>query len=237
MFDGRAVAIMQPYFLPYIGYWQLMRAVDAFVIYDDIEFTKKGWINRNRMLSNGRDEVFTLPLKKDSDFLDVRDRYLADSFIDERQRIFRRFEAAYRKAPQRESALELLQECLLFEERNLFKFIHHSVVEIGKWLGMQTPIVVSSSLGVDRSLRGQDRVIATCKALGASRYFNPIGGLELYDRKVFAEQGIDLSFQKVKPYEYRQFGAPFVSNLSIIDVLMFNDRDAVERLLCEMELV
>ena len=71
---------MQPYFLPYIGYWQLMAAVDTFVIYDNIKYTKKGWINRNRMLLNGEAVTFSLPLAKDSDDLDVVQRRLADTF-------------------------------------------------------------------------------------------------------------------------------------------------------------
>ncbi len=74
------LAIMQPYFFPYIGYFQLINTVDEFVVYDNIEFTKKGWINRNRILVNGKDEYITLPIKKDSDFLHVKDRFLAETW-------------------------------------------------------------------------------------------------------------------------------------------------------------
>ena len=91
------IAIMQPYLFPYIGYFQLMNAVDEFVIYDNIEFTKKGWINRNRILVNGRDSFITVPLKKDSDYLDVRDRYLADSWPSERVTILYRIKQSYRR--------------------------------------------------------------------------------------------------------------------------------------------
>lgn len=232
----RTVAIMQPYFLPYLGYWQLIRAADLFVVYDDVEYTKKGWINRNRMLRDGRDETFSLPLKKDSDFLDVRDRRLADGFDDERHKLLRRFEAAYRKAPYREATLELVRRCLMCEERNLFGFLHHSIEAVCRHLGLETSVVASSGLGVDRALKGQERVIATCRALGVSRYLNPGGGVALYDRDAFREHGIELAFQRVAPYRYPQFGAPFVPHLSIVDVLMFNDRAVVERLLGAMEL-
>src|SRR5690554_2832006 len=99
MFHDHRIAIMQPYFLPYLGYWQLLNCVDTFVVYDDVEFTKKGWIHRNRYLSNGSDQMFSLPLKKDSDYLDVRDRYLADSWESEKIKLRRKIEGAYKKAP------------------------------------------------------------------------------------------------------------------------------------------
>src|SRR4030042_5533275 len=94
------IAIMQPYFLPYIGYFQLMNAVDEFVIYDNIEFSKKGWINRNRILVNGKDSYITIPLKKDSDYLDVRDRYLAETWSSEKIKMLKRIIGSYRKAPR-----------------------------------------------------------------------------------------------------------------------------------------
>ncbi len=113
------VAIMQPYFLPYIGYWQLINAVDKFVVYDNIEYSKKGWINRNRFLQNGKDELFTIPLKKDSDYLYIRDRYLSDNIEAEQKKILRRFENAYRKAPYYEEGIVLLKNCLLFDENEV----------------------------------------------------------------------------------------------------------------------
>ncbi len=93
------VAIMQPYFLPYIGYFQLINAVDKFVIYDNIEFTKKGWINRNRILVNGKDEFISLPITKASDFLHANQRYLASNFENEKNKILRKIKESYRKAP------------------------------------------------------------------------------------------------------------------------------------------
>src|SRR5690554_1369276 len=99
MCDGYRIAIMQPYFLPYLGYWQLMNCVEKFVVYDDVQFTKKGWIHRNRYLNNGKDQVFTLPLKKDSDYLDVVDRSVSDSWEVEKGKLKRKIEGAYKKAP------------------------------------------------------------------------------------------------------------------------------------------
>jgi len=213
---------MQPYFLPYLGYFQLMRAADVFVVYDDIQFTKKGWGHRNRMLVNGEPALFTLPLKHDSAFLDVVQRELSDDFPDQAARLLRRFEAAYHTAPFFANTMPLLDNCLRCSERNLFRFLMHSLRYTAAHLGLLTPLVISSTLGVDRALSGEDRVIATCRALGATEYLNPPGGRALYHHERFIDHGIALRFLDPEILPYEQLGAPFVSHLSIADVLMFN---------------
>lgn len=214
------LAIMQPYFLPYLGYFQLIGAVDRFVIYDQIKYTKKGWINRNRMLVNGSDSLFSLPLVKGSDSLDVVEREIAPDFVADK--LLAQFAGAYHRAPHFEQTFELLKEVVGFPERNLFHYIHHSVVSICRHLGIETEIVVSSTLPFDNGLKGQDKVLAICKAAGAAAYVNPIGGTELYETGVFADHGLQLRFIKSRHIEYPQLGATFVPWLSIVDVLMFN---------------
>jgi hypothetical protein len=213
-------AIMQPYFLPYIGYFQLIAAVDKFIIYDRIKYTKKGWINRNRMLLNGSDTMFSLPLKKGSDALEVVEREIADDFAPEK--LLAQFAGAYRRAPHFEPTFELLRSVLMHGERNLFGFIQHSLRTVCGYLSIGTPIQVSSSLPFDNALKAHDKVLAVCEAAGARTYVNPIGGTELYSEKTFAERGIELRFLRSRPLEYPQFGAPFVPWLSIVDVMMFN---------------
>lgn len=229
------IAIMQPYFLPYIGYWQLMHDVDCFVIYDDIKYTKKGWINRNRYLRNGQPEVFSIPLKKDSDHLDIRDRYLSDTAGVELFKLVRKFESAYRGAPAFEQGHSLLEQVLGCKERNLFDFLMHSIGAVHSFLGLETRLVVSSSLGISRELKGQDRVIATCRAVGCSEYLNPGGGVELYDPGAFRSSGIQLLFQQVQSVEYKQFDHLFAPNLSILDAIMFLGAEDVRKLLPRME--
>ena len=214
------VAIMQPYFLPYIGYFQLIAAVDVFVIYDNIKYTKKGWINRNRMLLNGTDAMFSLPLKNDSDSLDVVERELAADF--NRNKLLNQFEGAYARAPYFAQTFPLIERIVRHDERNLFRYIHHSIVSVCKHLGPTTEIRVSSDIAVDHELKGQDKVIALCEALGADCYVNPIGGVDLYSKEAFKSRGIDLKFVRSKPFEYRQFDNAFVPWLSIVDVMMFN---------------
>jgi len=216
---------MQPYFFSYIGYFQLIAAVDQFIVYDNIKYTKKGWINRNRMLQNGKDVMFSLPLKSDSDSLDVCERELAGDF--NRDKLLNQFKGAYRRAPYFEQTFPLLEQIVRYEDPNLFRFLHHSIVKICEHLGITTEIRISSGIAIDHSLKSQDKVLALCEAAGASTYVNTIGGMELYSKETFREKGIELKFIKSKPFEYAQFGAEFVPWLSIIDVMMFKPLDTI----------
>lgn len=231
------LGIMQPYFLPYLGYFQLVRAVDAFVIYDNIEFSKGGWVQRNRILLNGTDSLFSLPIKKDSDYLDIRDRRLADTFPAERVKLLRRIDAAYRRAPHYAQTMPLVEACVMYESDNLFEFIRHSVQSVSEHLGITTRFVVSSTLPSDRHLKGQDRVLAICRDMDCRTYVNAINGRTLYDRPTFTAQGVDLKFIQMRSIEYPQFGNSFIPNLSIVDVLMFNPLDRVREFLTAYELV
>lgn len=219
------IAIMQPYFCPYIGYFQLIKSADVFVIYDNIKYTKKGWINRNRLLANGEAATFSIPIKKDSDHLDVRERFVSDDF--DRQKLLNRIKGAYAKAPSFAEAFPVVESVVLCDAQNLFDYVHHSVAEICRYLGIATRIVRSSEIEIDHSLRSQDKVIEICAALQAKTYINPIGGQELYAKEAFLEQGIELRFLQPGDTTYPQLGDSFVEFLSIIDVMMFNAREAV----------
>lgn len=231
------VGIMQPYIFPYIGYFQLIQAVDTFIIYDNIKFTKKGWINRNRILVNGRDEYFTLPLKKGSDFLNVDERFLADNFAEEQVKILRRMRESYKKAPFFESVFPLLESVFTYADTNLFQYIYHSVTEVCKFLDINTRFIVSSELKIDHSLKSQEKVLALCKSVDADCYINPIGGMDLYAREVFLNQGIELKFINSEKIEYKQFGAEFLPWMSIIDVMMFNDKTTIKSYLQQYTLL
>jgi hypothetical protein len=214
------VAIMQPYFLPYIGYFQLIVSVDLFIIYDNIKYTKKGWINRNRFLRDGADFVFTVPLRKDSDFLDVKDRAVADDF--DRGTLASQLREAYRRAPHFDQAFPVIENAIMSPQASLFDYIYGSVGDVCRYLGIGTRIVASSSVAIDPALKAEDRVLALCKVTGASGYVNAIGGQELYSREEFEAHGVELKFLKSHPITYPQFGKPFVPSLSIVDVMMFN---------------
>jgi WbqC-like protein family len=220
-----SVAIMQPYFFPYIGYFQLIATVDLFIVYDNIKYTKKGWINRNRLLQGGQDALFSLPLKSDSDSLDVCERELAADF--KRDKLLNQFKGAYRRAPYFEQTLPLLEEIVRHEDANLFRFLQHAIGKTCQHLGIETEIRISSDIAIDHDLKNQDKVLALCEAVGASTYVNAIGGMALYSKEDFQKVGVTLKFIQSKPFEYPQFGAPFVPWLSIVDVMMFNPLPAI----------
>lgn len=221
------LGIMQPYFMPYIGYFQLIAAVDVFVVYDNIKYTKKGWINRNRVLVNGTDVIFSLPLKKDSDMLDIVQRELSSEF--NRGKLLSQLKGAYIKAPHFIEVYTLLENIIKFKDDNLFNYIHHSLNQICRHLKIKTKIIISSNLSINHGLKAQDKVIALCEAVNADTYINTIGGTDLYDRDKFLSHGITLQFIKAKSFEYPQFASTFVPWLSIIDVLMFNPIEMVQK--------
>lgn len=218
-------AIMQPYFLPYIGYFQLIAAVNLFIVYDNIKYTKKGWINRNRFLLNGKDEIFSLPLKGDSDLLDVRERSLAADFNCDK--LVSQLVGAYRKAPYFKQAFPLIEQILRRDESNLFQFLYLSIVLVCQYIGITTEIRISSDIPIDHALKNQDKVLALCKAVSTDVYVNAIGGIDLYSKEDFRSHQIELKFIRSRPFVYPQFGNDFVPWLSIVDVLMFNSRDYI----------
>lgn len=219
---------MQPYFFPYIGYFQLMNAVDEFVVYDNIQFSKKGWINRNRILVNGADSYISLPLKKDSDYLNVVERHLSDDWKNERKKMLNRITESYRKAPCYKTVMPLIETILMHDDSNLFGFIYHSLEQIKAYLGIKTHFIISSAIPIDHQLKSEDKVLALCKARSATTYINPIGGVDLYNKDRFLSEGIVLQFLKADNIQYQQYANTFVPFLSIVDVLMFNDLDKVK---------
>ena len=216
---------MQPYFLPYIGYFQLISAVDLFIVYDNIKYTKKGWINRNRFLLNGGDAIFSLPLQNNSDSLDICNRKLSSEF--DAIKILNKFRGAYHRAPYFNSTFLLLEKIIENKEVNLFNYIYFSIKQICDKLGVHTNILKSSDINIDHSTKSQEKVLSLCKAVGATTYVNTIGGVDLYEKEIFSERGVELRFMRSLPIEYPQLGNTFVPWLSIIDVMMFNDLDKI----------
>lgn len=214
------VSIMQPYLLPYVGYFQLIAASDVFVLYDDVQYMKGGWINRNRILLNDAPHWLTLPVERSEVATPIdRKRYQIDAAQRGKQRGL--LDAAYRKAPGAAEVMPLLEAVLECADLNVARFNEHGIRAVCRTLGIGTEIVASSAMARDRTLGGQAAVIDIARRLGARRYLNAIGGTGLYEAGAFAEAGMELSFLRPRPAPYRQFGAPHVPNLSIADVLMF----------------
>lgn len=218
---------MQPYFFPYLGYFQLINAVDRFVLYDNIQFTKKGWIHRNRILFNGVESLFSINIKKASDYLDIYEREISAAYIKERQKFLRKIEISYKKSPYYKEVIPVIRDIILNDSNNLFEYILNSIKKLNDYMGITTPIIISSSVDVDKSLSGKNRVLATCLSLNCSEYINPIGGVTLYSKDFFLDKGVKLSFIEMEEVHYSQAGNTFISNLSIIDVLMWNSKSKV----------
>jgi hypothetical protein len=233
----KKIAIMQPYLFPYIGYFQLINSVDEFVIYDNIQYTKKGWINRNRILVDNKYQLFTIPLQKDSDYLNIIDRKIAGSWVEDRKKLVNVLKSSYNKAPYFKEVFELVQECLLCDKNNLFEFILNSLNKINLYLEINTPIILSSTINIDHNLKSQNKVLSICEAQKATTYVNAIGGTELYNKEIFKLKNINLNFIKSEKIEYNQFNGNFISWLSIIDVMMFNSKDKIKEYLNSYTLI
>ena len=230
------LAIMQPYFLPYVGYFQLINSTNQFVIYDNIKYTKKGWINRNRILVNSEPSYISLALKKDSDLKNVDERELFD-WNQNKKDLLNRIIASYNKSPYYKETIPLIKEILDYDNINLFIFLYNSVCLICNYLDIQTPIIISSLIDIDHSLKCNDKVLAICKEQKCKTYINAIGGQELYTKEEFLKENIELKFIKTKNIVYQQFNNNFQSNLSIIDVLMFCGQEKTKLLLNEYDLI
>lgn len=234
----KTIAIMQPYIFPYIGYFQLIGAVDVFVSYDDIQYIKGGWINRNRILLNGLPKYITFPVKKGPLNFLINERFLADDIITyEKKRILASLRHSYSKTPFFSVIYPLLEDIINIDEKNVSRFAEHTQTEILKYLDINVEYKRSSELDFDKFLKPQDRGIEIVKKLDGKRYINAIGGLELYSSEEFAKNGIELRFLKSEVKPYQQFSDDFVPNLSIIDVLMFNSKDDVRLILKQFSLI
>lgn len=231
-------AVMQPYFMPYIGYFQLINAVDKFIIYDNIEFTKKGWINRNRILVNGKPQYFTVNINKGSDYALIKERSISPVFEKNRRKILAQIEANYRQAPYYKETLQLIQKCLECNESCLFQFIFSSIQNIVSYLDIETELIASSSLNIDHSLKNKYKLWAMGDYLGVKNYVNPQGGHDLYHKDEFREHGLNLSFHQSHLTPYSQTGAnEFFPALSIIDILMNLGREGARQQLDDYILV
>lgn len=230
--DGhdKAIAVMQPYFFPYIGYYQLVNAVGTFVFYDDVNYIRGGWINRNRILINGKPAYLTVSLQGGS-----QNRMICDiALLDNRPQLLKSIELAYRKAPFFAETMRPLEQVLTRPVKHIGELAAHSVTAIMDHLGLLRDFRVSSNeFAHTRSLPRADRLIAITKECGLAQYINAIGGRELYDKAYFQERGVTLSFLEPVIHEYVQFGGAFEPGLSIIDVLMFNDPGSVRKMLSD----
>jgi hypothetical protein len=226
MRSGLTLAIMQPYFLPYLGYFQLMAKADAFVLFDDVPYINRGWINRNRININGEAHLFTVPLQQAS-----QNRLICEILVGDdpawRKKMLKSVQQAYARAPQISRTLPLLESIVNHPASNLADYLRHSLATLRDYMGLSTELIDSSRRYGNRELKAQARIIDICQREKAGNYINAIGGTELYERAAFEAAGMELAFLNpvLRPYDTGK--VPFVPGMSIIDVLMHNDPEAV----------
>ena len=228
--------IMQPYFFPYLGYWQTMEAVDKYVVFDDVNYIKGGWINRNNILMNDKAFLFTLALSRVSDSKNINEidiLHEKNNF----NKVLAHVYNAYLKSSYFRNVFPLIEEIINYPDKNLASYLFNQIKKIAEYLEIETEFILSSQMMKDNNLRSQNRVIDMCQRLSTEQYINAIGGQKLYSREDFKKEGIDLKFIKLLPIEYKQFKNEFVPNLSIIDVMMFNDKKELQKLLKMYELI
>lgn len=233
------LAIMQPYFFPYIGYWQLINAVDRFVIYDDVNYIKKGWINRNRILINGAPVYITVPLHEASQFKHICDTTMIPLNPSPlwRSKLVKMVEVTYRKTPYFEVVFPIIEKLICYETDNLSDYLAHQLQTLSVFMNINTEFVLTSRCYGNSELSGQKRIIDICKREHAAIYINPQGGQTLYDPKAFQSAGINLRFIVMKPIPYKQRCTEFIPFLSIIDALMEIGADGIKEHLDAFELI
>lgn len=232
------LAIMQPYVFPYIGYFQMVNAVDKFVFYDDVNFIKQGWINRNRILVSNKDFLFTVPLKSVSSFSLIKDTYINTNIYEKWQHKFLvTLEQSYKKAPYFTEIQALVNKILNSGKETINELAIDSIQVISEYLNIDTQFYTSSERYNNKGMEKEERLLDICKSEGATQYINAIGGQELYKKENFDIHGIQLNFIKPLPIEYKQFNNEFVPWLSIIDVLMFNSKEEIQIMLEQYELI
>lgn len=232
------VAIMQPYIFPYIGYFQLINSTDIFIFYDDVNFIKSGWINRNKILINGKENYFTIPLENISSYTLINETKILNT-PKTINKLLKSIEQNYKKAPYFDKVYPLITH-LLTENRYTFisELAAQSIIEVCKYLGIEKKFLFSSKdFPETKSLERADRLIEITQRLNSNNYINPIGGTELYNKDYFKEKGVSLQFIKPISTPYKQFNEEFIPWLSIIDVLMFNNPSDIKKMLDKYELI
>lgn len=228
------LASNQPYFLPYLPYWQLIHAADTFLIGDDFAYMIGSWIPRNRILVQGRPFFFRMEIDHKSCHRLISETRLAPQLIGDK---LKTLEMAYHRAPCFAAGYDLAERIVNNPERNLANFLEYAIREVCAYLDITTPIGRTSDLTGNRLLKREQRIYDLCHRLGADTYINAIGGRALYHQEDFAPEGIQLKFLKTRILPYPQFGGPFHENLSVLDAIMFNPRERLHEMLDEYTLI
>ncbi len=223
---------MQPYFFPYAGYFSLVSSVDVFVFFDDVQYIRRGWIARNRILNRNSDsgwEYINVPLKKAAQQARICEMEIHHDDQWE-EKLIRKVTFRYSKAPFFGAVSELLFDTLRHDLNRISDLNCTSIQEICGYMGIEKTFMRSSALEYNRSLGACEKLIEITRSLGGTTYCNAVGGRNLYDREEFARAGLGLLFVQPGEVTYNQGGGNFVPDLSIMDALMWNSKEDARRL-------
>lgn len=230
---------MQPYFFPYIGYFQLINYADKWVVFDIVQFIRHGWINRNRILKPGEGQQYiTIPLKKYRRETSIKDILISDK-ADWRNRIFRQLEHYKKKAPYYTQVMEFLEDCFSAENTKIVELNTRFLEKTCKYLGIKFDYSVFSEMNLEigHISHAGEWALRISEVLKAYEYVNPLGGIEIFNKKQFEKADIDLKFLKTNLKEYNQRRSAFESGLSIIDIMMFNNPKEINEFIDDYTIV
>jgi len=231
------IGIMQPYLFPYLGYFQLINAVDKYIVLDDVQYIKGGRINRNVILLDGKLYKFTFSVSKAPHNYKINQRYFSEAYERDKKKFLNVLRQSYSKAPCYKDVAKLLKSILDSKEYNAGRFITRSLRSICSYLSINTPLVNSSKITRDEALKKEHMVMDIVKRQKGSTYINAVGGTGLYSKDNFEKKGVKLCFLKMKDIKYKQFDHGFIPNLSIVDVMMFNSKKKISNMLNQFSLV
>jgi WbqC-like protein family len=218
------IAIMQPYIFPYIGYFQLINAVDKFIFYDDVGFIKQGWINKNNILLHKNKHTFTIPVQNISSFTNIKNTLISEKPTHWNTKLSETLKQAYKKAPYYDDVSpivdKILRGCL---NRSIGDVATESIESVLDYIGLKKTLTHSFETYNNTHLKLAERVVDICRQERADTYINAIGGQAFYTKDFFKEHEINLNFIKPNLTIYPQNTPEFVAGLSILDVMMYNE--------------
>jgi hypothetical protein len=233
------LAIMQPYFFPYLGYFGLIKHSDRFIIFEIVQFMRHGWIERNRILKVGEGwQYIRAPLAKHSQKTAIKEVRINNNELWQ-NKILQQLVHYKHRSPYYKEVIGFLENALSFKTDSITELNAHLLAETCKYIGISfcREIFSEMNIAIEKASAADEWAINICKALAADTYINPPGGMDIFDRGKYVRANINLQFLKVNLKPYKQWGGTFEKALSIIDVMMFNKPEEIQAMLDDYQIL
>lgn len=224
------LGIMQPYFFPYLGYFDLINCSDQWVVFDTAQYIRHGWVNRNRILHPKESWQYIIVPTKKSSREEKISNILINAETDWKRKILGQLQHYKKTARYFKETIGLVEECISIAETNLSRLNTAILAKVCAHLGIPFNFEFFSEMALELGpVDGPgDWALRISQALGASEYVNPPGGRQIFDPQKFQELGIKLTIREIPPLEYSCRKYEFIPGLSIIDVLMWNSPEQIK---------